>query len=85
MSSAPAPVKPIKKALVPEASVVSKATDISIEELIAVVSDRMGYAPSKYQRGILEWVFGGSGNAAVNAVAGSGKSSSLRMVAIALG
>jgi superfamily I DNA/RNA helicase len=53
-------------------------------ELTREVTRKIGYEPSKYQIGILEWVLNGKGNGACNAVAGAGKSSTLRMVAIAL-
>ena len=40
--------------------------------------------PSKYQVGILDWLKNGTGNGCCNAVAGSGKSTTLRLAAIAL-
>lgn len=44
----------------------------------------MDIKPSKYQQAILDWIRTGKGNAACNAVAGSGKSSTLKMVALQL-
>ncbi len=40
--------------------------------------------PSKYQAAILDWLKNGSGHGCCNAVAGSGKSSTLRMAAAEL-
>lgn len=57
---------------------------MEINQLTAELTNKIGYKPSKYQIGILEWVLNGSGHGACNAVAGAGKSSTLRMVAIAL-
>lgn len=57
---------------------------MEINSLVAELIRQIGYKPSKYQIGILEWVLNGCGNGACNAVAGAGKSSTLRMVAIAL-
>lgn len=57
---------------------------MNIDQLTAELTRQIGYKPSKYQSGILEWVLNGLGNGACNAVAGAGKSSTLRMVAIAL-
>jgi DNA helicase II / ATP-dependent DNA helicase PcrA len=50
---------------------------MSEEEMIT----KFGYLPSNYQKAILDWVLSSTGNAIVGAVAGSGKSSSLKMVA----
>lgn len=57
---------------------------MKLDQLTAELIRQIGYKPSKYQIGILEWVLNGLGNGACNAVAGAGKSSTLRMVAIAL-
>jgi superfamily I DNA/RNA helicase len=40
--------------------------------------------PSIYQQGILDWLNNGNGNGACNAVAGAGKSTTLKMAALAL-
>ncbi|MGK7955113.1 MAG: UvrD-helicase domain-containing protein, partial [Crocosphaera sp.] len=37
--------------------------------------------PSKYQQGILDWITQGEGNATCNAVAGSGKTTTLKLAA----
>ena len=37
--------------------------------------------PSKYQKDILDWVKNGSGNCVVDALAGTGKSTTLEMIA----
>jgi DNA helicase-2/ATP-dependent DNA helicase PcrA len=37
----------------------------------------MAFAPSKYQQAVFDWILTGTGNAVVNAVAGSGKTTSL--------
>jgi len=57
---------------------------MEINQLTAELTRQIGYTPSKYQVGILEWVLNGKGNGACKAVAGAGKSSTLRMVALAL-
>ncbi len=57
---------------------------MDVDELTRELIRKIGYEPSKYQIGILEWVLTGKGNGACNAVAGAGKSSSLKMVALAL-
>lgn len=57
---------------------------MEMNQLTAELTKQIGYQPSKYQIGILEWVLSGCGNGACNAVAGAGKSSTLQMVAIAL-
>ncbi|KJH70290.1 UvrD-helicase domain-containing protein [Aliterella atlantica] len=57
---------------------------MKLDQLTAELTRQIGYEPSKYQTGILEWVLNRLGNGACNAVAGAGKSSTLRMVAIAL-
>lgn len=57
---------------------------MEINQLTAELIRQIGYKPSKYQIGILEWVHNGKGNGACNAVAGAGKSSTLQMVAFAL-
>ncbi len=59
-------------------------TSISFDQAVLIVSEKLGYAPSHYQQGILEWLINGKGNAACNAVAGAGKSSTLQMAAIVL-
>lgn len=59
-------------------------TSLSLDQAIAIVSEKLGYSPSSYQRGILEHLVKGQGNAACNAVAGAGKSSTLQMAAIVL-
>lgn len=41
--------------------------------------------PSKYQLGILDWIKLGKGNAVCNAVAGAGKSTTLRLAALLQG
>ncbi|MBD2503936.1 UvrD-helicase domain-containing protein [Anabaena azotica] len=53
---------------------------VEIEEL----RSKYGFLPSKYQLGIIEWVLSGKGNGCCNAVAGSGKSTTLLIVAKAL-
>lgn len=42
------------------------------------------FTPSKYQRAILDWLLNGEGNCIVDATAGSGKTSTLKMLAFAL-
>ena len=59
-------------------------TPISFDQAVTIVSEKLGYTPSHYQRGILKWLVNGKGNAACNAVAGAGKSSTLQMAAIVL-
>ena len=44
----------------------------------------VGYEPSEYQQGVLDFLLNGAGNGACNAVAGSGKSSTLLICVIAL-
>lgn len=48
---------------------------------IADYKAKFGFVPSKFQLGIIDWVINQKGNGCCNAVAGSGKSSTLRMVA----
>ena len=55
--------------------------NLSIEQRIERI---VGYKPSKYQTGVLAFLLTGNGNGACNAVAGSGKSSTLLIAAIAL-
>ncbi|MCW5318998.1 UvrD-helicase domain-containing protein [Nostoc sp. KVJ3] len=43
--------------------------------------EKFGFVPSKYQLAIVDWILRGSGHGCCNAVAGSGKSSTLRIVA----
>ena len=57
---------------------------MKLDQLTAELIRQIGYKPSNYQIGILEWVLNSLGNGACNAVAGAGKSSTLRMVVIAL-
>lgn len=51
---------------------------------IAEYKSKFGFIPSKFQLGIIDWVITQKGNGCCNAVAGSGKSSTLRIVAKAL-
>ncbi|PZO52313.1 MAG: ATP-dependent helicase [Phormidesmis priestleyi] len=55
-----------------------------MENVFRRIKNITGYAPSSYQRGVLEFLLNGAGNGACNAVAGSGKSSTLLIAAIAL-
>lgn len=48
---------------------------------IAAYTAKFGFVPSKYQLAIADWILRGKGNGCCNAVAGSGKSSTLRIVA----
>lgn len=48
---------------------------------IADYKARFGFVPSRFQLGIIDWVINQKGNGCCNAVAGSGKSSTLRIVA----
>lgn len=60
-------------------------TPLQIPELsnsqIADYKAKFGFVPSKFQLGIIDWVINQKGNGCCNAVAGSGKSSTLRIVA----
>nr|MDZ8061315.1 AAA family ATPase [Nostoc sp. EkiNYC01] len=51
---------------------------------IAAYTAKLGFVPSRFQLGIIDWVINQKGNGCCNAVAGSGKSSTLKLVAIAL-
>ncbi|WP_375515966.1 UvrD-helicase domain-containing protein [uncultured Nostoc sp.] len=51
---------------------------------IADYKAKFGFVPSKFQLGIIDWVINQKGNGCCNAVAGSGKSSTLRIVAKSL-
>lgn len=51
---------------------------------IAEYKSKFGFVPSRFQLGIIDWVINQKGNGCCNAVAGSGKSSTLRIVAKAL-
>jgi DNA helicase II / ATP-dependent DNA helicase PcrA len=53
--------------------------EINYQELLGIP-----HPLSKHQKGVLDWVLFGQGNAAVNAVAGSGKSTTLVYATIAL-
>ena len=56
-----------------------------MENLLARrIKNTVGYEPSVYQQGVLNFLLNGTGNGACNAVAGSGKSSTLLIAAIAL-
>ena len=56
-----------------------------MENLLARrIKNVVGYDPSKYQQGVIGFLLDGTGNGACNAVAGSGKSSTLLIAAIAL-
>ncbi|NEU77653.1 UvrD-helicase domain-containing protein [Nostoc sp. UIC 10630] len=48
---------------------------------IADYKAKFGFVPSRFQLGIIDWVINQKGNGCCNAVAGSGKSSTLRIVA----
>ncbi|MBD2458392.1 ATP-dependent helicase [Nostoc sp. FACHB-87] len=48
---------------------------------IAAYTAKFGFVPSKYQLAIVDWILRGKGNGCCNAVAGSGKSSTLKIVA----
>lgn len=48
---------------------------------IADYKVKFGFVPSKFQLGIIDWIINQKGNGCCNAVAGSGKSSTLRIVA----
>lgn len=48
---------------------------------IAAYTAKFGFVPSRFQLGIIDWVLNQKGNGCCNAVAGSGKSSTLRIVA----
>ncbi|OUL23985.1 hypothetical protein BV378_20350 [Nostoc sp. RF31YmG] len=54
------------------------------EAEIAVYTAKFGFIPSRFQLGIIDWVINQKGNGCCNAVAGSGKSSTLKLVATAL-
>ncbi|MFK0730814.1 MAG: UvrD-helicase domain-containing protein, partial [Gloeotrichia echinulata HAB0833] len=47
----------------------------------AAYTAKFGFVPSKYQLAIVDWILRGKGNGCCNAVAGSGKSSTLKIVA----
>ncbi|WP_392530168.1 UvrD-helicase domain-containing protein [Nostoc sp. C117] len=51
---------------------------------IAEYKAKFGFVPSRFQLGIIDWVINEKGNGCCNAVAGSGKSSTLRIVAKSL-
>ncbi len=56
-----------------------------MENLLARrIKNIVGYALSSYQQGVLDFLLNGTGNGACNAVAGSGKSSTLLIAVIAL-
>ena len=56
-----------------------------MENLLAYrIKNIVGYEPSSYQQGVLDFLLSNTGNGACNAVAGSGKSSTLLIAAIAL-
>ena len=56
-----------------------------MENLLARrIKNMVGYDPSNYQQGVLDFLLSGTGNGACNAVAGSGKSSTLLIAAITL-
>jgi len=55
-----------------------------MQAIIEKIQQIVGYAPSKYQAGVLRFLLEEKGNGACNAVAGSGKSSTLLLAAIAL-
>ncbi|MBD0390082.1 MAG: hypothetical protein ICV54_27145, partial [Nostoc sp. C3-bin3] len=59
------------------------STELSLSQ-IEQLRSKYGFVPSKYQLGIIDWVVGEKGNGCCNAVAGSGKSTTLLMVAKAL-
>lgn len=51
------------------------------DEQIAAYTAKFGFVPSRYQLAIVDWILRGNGNGCCNAVAGSGKSSTLKIVA----
>ena len=48
--------------------------------VVQLVTDKPKYKPSKYQQAVIDFVKNGKGNAVINAVAGSGKSTTLNMI-----
>ncbi|HEY9804820.1 MAG TPA: UvrD-helicase domain-containing protein [Leptolyngbyaceae cyanobacterium] len=61
----------------------SAAIELSTAQ-IEQLRSKYGFIPSRYQLGIIDWVVSVQGNGCCNAVAGSGKSTTLLMVAKAL-
>lgn len=51
------------------------------EAEIAAYTAKFGFVPSKYQLAIVDWILKGKGHGCCNSVAGSGKSSTLKIVA----
>lgn len=68
-----------------ETHLTSPQISLPIPELsnsqIADYKAKFGFVPSRFQLGIIDWVINQKGNGCCNAVAGSGKSSTLRIVA----
>lgn len=68
-----------------ETHLISPQLSLPIPELsnsqIADYKAKFGFVPSRFQLGIIDWVINQKGNGCCNAVAGSGKSSTLRIVA----
>ena len=49
-----------------------------------VFKSKFGFVPSSFQLKIIDWILNGSGNGCCNAVAGAGKSTTLKIVALTL-
>ncbi|WP_066425116.1 UvrD-helicase domain-containing protein [Anabaena sp. 4-3] len=64
------------------ANEISQPQEIQLSDAeIAAYKAKFGFVPSKYQLAIADWILRGNGHGCCNAVAGSGKSSTLRIVA----
>ncbi|MBE9064120.1 UvrD-helicase domain-containing protein [cf. Phormidesmis sp. LEGE 11477] len=71
----------VAKPILKKNAIERLSSDLSIEERIERI---IGYKPSAYQKAIIQFLLEKTKNGACNAVAGSGKSSTLMIAAIAL-
>lgn len=61
-----------------------KMTKAAWNKLNIAIEKRFGYAPTEYQAAIIRWALESTGHCTVNAVAGSGKTSTLEMLAFSI-